>query len=422
MFAGIDFGTSNSTIVGVSEQGSVESFDIDPLFHPPTILRSAIYFPSVRGRRPLVGGEAYERYRRDIEEEGEPMGRFMRSLKSHLGSDLGTYLHSKRYTLADLIGVILREMKERAEAHFGSAITSIVLGRPVVFVSANRGETAQNQLEQAARQAGFKQMVFQLEPIAAALAFENSLSRGEEKRVLIGDLGGGTSDFAVMRLRGGVSLQADRREDVIAVGGLPIGGDVFTARLGYISVAPHFGSNDQTASFIDSTRKFSMPQDIFHVLTDPQRVHLLRGADYRPRIAQLRLRKIQELLKYSAEFKLIETVEAAKCALSEQEKVHIGFEYGHDDFDVIVTRRQFEKAIAEETRRLSVCIGKVLESAQMTFDDVDAVFITGGSSQVPVIRRIFTDQFGEAKLTVANAFTSVGFGLGLAASHVFTCA
>lgn len=419
MYAGIDFGTSNSTLVGVDEHGLVESFEIDPLFHPPTILRSSIYFPSVRGRVPLVGGEAYQQYRRDIEEDGQPMGRFMRSLKSHLGSDLGTYIHSKRYTLADLIGVILREMKRRAEAHFGSPITNIVLGRPVVFVSAKRGEAAQNQLEQAARQAGFKEILFQLEPIAAALAFENTLAKGEQKRVLVGDLGGGTSDFAVMRLRGGVSLKADRQADVIAVSGLPIGGDTFTARLAFISVAPHFGSEDQVPSLIDSSKRFSMPQDIFHVLSDPQRVHLLRGTDYRPRIAQLRLRKIAELLKYNGEFKLIETVEAAKCALSEHEKAHISFEYGHDSFDVVVTRRQFEKAIADETTKLIACIAEVVKAAKMTFNDIDAVFITGGSSQVPAIRRIFAHQFGEAKLKEADAFTSVGFGLGLTASHFY---
>ena len=94
-------------------------------------------------------------------------------------------------------------------------------------------------------------------------------------------------------------------------------------------------------------------------------------------------------------------------------------DYGHDAFDVSVTRRQFEKAIADETRSLKLCIGEVVETARMTFNDIDAVFITGGSSQVPVIRRIFTDQFGEAKVKEANAFTSVGFGLGLTASHVF---
>ena len=157
---------------------------------------------------------------------------------------------------------------------------------------------------------------------------------------------------------------------------------------------------------------------IFHVLSDPQRVHLLRSTDYRPRIAQLRLRKIVELLKYNGECKLIETVEAAKCQLSGQDKAHISFEYGHDAFDVVVTRRQFEKAIADETTSLKVRIGKVVEAARMTFKDIDAVFITGGSSQVPVIRRIFTDQFGEAKVKESNAFTSVGFGLGLTASHL----
>jgi len=419
MFAGIDFGTSNSTVVGVSEKGLVETFDIDPLFNPRTILRSAIYFPSNRGRRPFVGGEAYQHYRRDLEEEGEAMGRFMRSLKSHLGSDLATYINSKRFSLTDLISIMLKEMKRRAEAHFGAAITNIVLGRPVVFVSDRRSDAAQDQLEQAARQAGFKQIVFQLEPIAAALTFENSLARGEEKRVLVGDLGGGTSDFAVMRLRGGVSLKADRRADVIAVSGLPIGGDTFTARLAFLSIAPHFGSDDEIPSFIERDRKLAMPQDIFHVLSDPQRVHLLRGVDYRPRIAQLRLHKVAELLKYNGEFKLIETVEAAKCALSSQEKTRITFEYGYDSFDVVVTRRQFEKAIAEETKKLKLCITKVVEAAGMTAKEIDAVFITGGSSQVPAIRQIFVDQFGEAKLKEADAFTSVGFGLGLTAAHPF---
>ncbi len=400
----------------------MQMFDIDPLFHPRTILRSAIYIPSSRGRRPLVGGEAYQQYRHDIEEEGEATGRFMRSLKSHLGSDLATYIHSKRYTLTDLISVMLKEMKRRAEAHFGSSITNIVLGRPVVFVSDKRSEAAQSQLEHAAQQAGFKQIVFQLEPIAAALAFENTLGRGEEKRVLVGDLGGGTSDFAVMRLRGGISLKADRRADIIAVSGLPIGGDTFTARLAFFSITPYFGSDDQIPSFIDRNRKLSMPQDIFHVLSDPQRVHLLRGTDYRPRIAQLRLHKVAELLKYNGEFKLIETVEAAKCALSRQEKAHITFEYGYDSFDVVVTRRQFEKAIAEETKKLKLCIAEVVETAGMTPNQIDAVFITGGSSQVPAIRRIFVDQFGETRLKEADAFTSVGFGLGLTASHLFPTA
>jgi hypothetical chaperone protein len=419
MYAGIDFGTSNSTVVGVLEDGAVETFDIDPLFHPRTILRSAIYFSSARGRRPLVGGEAYQQYRSDLEEEGEGTGRFMRSLKSHLGSDLATYIHSKRYTLTDLISVILREMKRRAEEHFVSAITNIVLGRPVVFVSDKRSDAAQSQLEHAAQQAGFKKIVFQLEPIAAALAFENTLGPGEEKRVLVGDLGGGTSDFAVMRLRGGISLKADRRADVIAVSGLPIGGDTFTARLAFSSIVQHFGSDDQIPSFIDRNRKLAMPQDIFHVLSDPQRVHLLRGTDYRPRIAQLRLHRVAELLKYNGEFKLIETVDAAKCALSDQEKAHIKFEYGYDSFDVVVTRRQFEKAIAEEVKKLKQCIAKVVETARMTPKEVDAVFITGGSSQVPALRRIFADQFGEAKLKDANAFTSVGLGLGITASHLF---
>jgi len=235
----------------------------------------------------------------------------------------------------------------------------------------------------------------------------------------VGDLGGGTSDFAVMRLRGNVSPESDRRGDIIAVSGLPIGGDTFTARLAFLGIAPHFGSNDHVPSFVDRTRKLFMPQDIFHVLSDPQRVHLLRSTDYRPRIAQLRLHKVAELLKYNGEFKLIETVEAAKCALSNRDEAHIAFEYGYDSFDVVVTRRQFEKAIAEETKRLRLCIAGVVKAAALTPKEIDAVFITGGSSLVPAIRKIFADQFGEEKLKEANAFTSVGIGLGLTALHFF---
>jgi hypothetical chaperone protein len=424
MYAGIDFGTSNSSVVGVSERGSVEMFAIDPFYQPPTILRSAIYVSNVRGKAPVVGGDAYQHYRRDIENEGAVSGRFMRSLKSHLGSDLETYIHNKRYTLVDLIGVILREMKRRAEAPFGSPITNVVLGRPVAFAS-GKSESSENQLVQASRQAGFKEIVFQLEPIAAALAFEDTLALGEERRVLVGDFGGGTSDFAVMRLRGGVSPDADRRTDVLAVSGLPIGGDTFTARLAYVSVAPFFGSDSQIPSLFDSSKKLSMPQEIFRVLLDPQRVHqvhLLRGSNYRARIAQLRLRKIMELLRYMGEFKLIETVEMAKCALSKHDEAHIVFEYGYDGFDIIVTRRQFEDAIADETERLRVCVAKVVETANITVKDIDAVLITGGSSQVPLLRRIFADQFGNEKLNEANAFTGVGLGLGITASRRFGCA
>jgi len=136
-------------------------FEYRPLVQSSYHFEICHLFPQRQRPTPLVGGQAYQQYRRDLEEEGEAMGRFMRSLKSHLGSDLGTYIHSKRYTLTDLISVILKEMKRRAEAHFGSAITNIVLGRPVVFVSDKRSDAAQNQLEHAARQAGFKQIVFQ---------------------------------------------------------------------------------------------------------------------------------------------------------------------------------------------------------------------------------------------------------------------
>jgi hypothetical chaperone protein len=128
---------------------------------------------------------------------------------------------------------------------------------------------------------------------------------------------------------------------------------------------------------------------------------------------------VAELLKYNGEFKLIETVEAAKCALSREEKARITFEYGYDSFDVVVTRRQFERAIGEETKKLKACIAHVVEAAGMTAKEIDAVFITGGSSQVPAIRRLFVDQFGEAKMREADAFTSVGFGLGLTAAHLF---
>ena len=235
---GLDFGTTNSALA-VNSQGNTEVIDIDP--HNPTekTMRSVIFMD--REKNVYLGQEAIVQY---IEQGGQ--GRFMQSIKSFLPSALFDYtlINGQRYDLEDVIALILKKIKERGEEFIGHEVTDVVMGRPVVFSEdRNKDILAEGRLKRAAEIAGFENAAFQMEPVAAALTFENSLEKGREKIVLIGDFGGGTSDFTVIRLTGGKSGQPDRIKDVLSLGGVSVAGDAFDSRLMWEKVAKYFGRN-----------------------------------------------------------------------------------------------------------------------------------------------------------------------------------
>ena len=233
---GIDFGTTNSAL-SVYRDGTVEVIAVDGQNRDGELMRSVLYFSE--DNEIYAGQEAIRQYVSD-----GAAGRFMQSIKTFLPNTSfeSTEIFGKRYGIDDLIAIILRKLKARGEEYVGCSVESVILGRPVVFsTDAAKDAIAEQRLEKAARKAGFKKIWFQYEPVAAALAFESTLQSGQERTVFIGDFGGGTSDFSVIRVKGGAFERADRRSDVLSLGGVYVAGDKFDSQIMWDKVAHYFG-------------------------------------------------------------------------------------------------------------------------------------------------------------------------------------
>jgi len=417
---GLDFGTTNSAL-SVSSPGSTEVIDIDP--HNPTgkTLRSVIFIDEEKGV--YVGQEAIVKY---IEQGGE--GRFMQSIKSFLPSALFEYtsINGKRYELEDVIAIILKNIKQRGEAFLGCEVTDVVMGRPVVFSEdKEKDRLAERRLKRAAEIAGFKNIAFQMEPIAAALTFENSLEKGREKIVLIGDFGGGTSDFTVIRLTGGKSGRPDRANDVLSLGGVYVAGDAFDSRLMWEKIARYFGRNVRYRSM--TGHMLEMPSTITFKLINWHLIPQLRTNSVREALRHIKMTAddaaaiahLENLIEDNNGFMLFQAIEKAKIELSAYEKSTIFFR--EQDFEIkeAVDRKEFEEIIHGHTSRIAACIDETVQKAGLTQDDIDVVFTTGGTSHIPCIKDLFAQRFGQQKMQHRDAFTSVAYGLGLSASMFF---
>ena len=204
---GIDFGTTNSSIARADASGEVQLARFPSVAGVVESYRSLLYLDQVKERgvtriKSWSGPDAIQEYL-----AAETKGRLIQSLKSFLSSRSlrNTDIFGRRITLEDLIARILRDLREKAEAHFGGRIESAVVGRPVRFVGAEKDDDnlfAENRLRDAFRAAGYASVEFELEPVAAAQYYESTLDR--EELILIGDFGGGTSDFSLLRVGPGI--------------------------------------------------------------------------------------------------------------------------------------------------------------------------------------------------------------------------
>lgn len=418
---GIDFGTSNSAL-SVARNGQVELIDVDPGNPVSGTLKSILYFHKEDGEiRSYVGYEGVSQY---IANEAE--GRYMQSIKTFL-PDTGfekTSVYGTSHTLESLIAIILKTIKERGEAAIGEEAGSLVLGRPVVFShDSQRERVAQDRLVRAAKLAGFKEVTFQLEPIAAALAYEKHLGRGREELVMVGDFGAGTSDFTIHRAKGGrKGSDLSGTGDILSVGGVYIGGDNFDAGIMRDRVAVHYGKNVRVKSmFSDNTTGLSplvirklMKWHLIPQLRRPRTLENIRelkvGAGLRDK---QRLENLENLIRLNYGYLLFRAIEAAKCTLSGHDSAQVMF----DDYDIrieeTIPRPEFQEMIRDDAVRIGNSVDETLAKAGLTPDDIDVVFLTGGSSYIPLIRSIFETRMGADKIRTADAFTSVAYGLGL---------
>ena len=423
---GIDFGTTNSAVARVRAGGPEGSATEMARFTHETgetdVYRSILYFEHYKTPAPprtvgWTGPAAIERYL-----AAETKGRLIQSLKSFLTSRslTATDVFGRRHTLEALIARVLRDIREQAEARFGEPISAAVVGRPVRFVGAETDDDnafAESRLREAFGLAGYGHVEFELEPVAAAHFYESTLSHDE--LILIGDFGGGTSDFTLIRV-GPTARRLDTAARVLGNAGLGLAGDAFDARIIRHLVSPALGAGTQMRSL---DRWLPVPIAVYSKLERWHYLSLLRNRETLGQLERVRAQaeepdKIQALIHLIAGdlgYQLHRAVQGLKFALSRDEKARFQFHDGALALDAMVTRTQFEGWIAEELGRIETCIDELLSSTGVPACAVDRVFLTGGTSFVPAVRRIFASRFGEAALRTGEEFTSVA--RGLAVSH-----
>jgi hypothetical chaperone protein len=413
-FCGIDFGTSNTT-VGISDHVKAELL---PLEQDHLTLPSAMFF-DFEDHGVHYGRSAIDLYLRGHD------GRFMRALKSILGTALiheKTYIRQKAVPFSTILGFYFANLKRRIETHLGREISEVVLGRPVRFVDKDDAADAEAQrsLEDIAREQGFARIAFQYEPIAAALDYEQQVSR--EELVLIVDIGGGTSDFSIVRVSQERRAKAERGDDILANGGIHIGGTDFDRLLSLKCVMPHLGFGSYTAD-----RKRHLPTLYYHELATWHRINQLYKKNVLGELRQIRYEAEQRDL-VDRLIRIVEDrqghtiaigVEQAKIALTAATKASSELANQGDWAKFSFTRKQFDAAIADSVDRVVATVRRLLDDARIAAGDINTIFLTGGSSMVPALRSGILSLFPDARTAESDLLGSVGIGLALDARRKF---
>ena len=404
---GLDFGTSNSAI-GVAREGTVA---LTPLEGSVTLMPSAVFFDYETKGRMAFGTEAIVAY------VGQTEGRLMRALKTILGSSLieeKTVLGGRKVALAEVVETFVRHLKHKAEAFAGREITSVVHGRPVRFVDDDDAADARAQdiVEGIARRIGFRDVAFVYEPIAAAHHYEQMVER--EELVLIADIGGGTSDFSVIRIGPDRRERADRDRDVLANAGARVGGTDFDSALSLASVMPLLGMGTQLIE-----KNLPMPNAIFHELATWATINFVYIHKNERAVARLvsdayEPEKVGRLLKVILQrlgHRLAFAVEEAKIGLSDTKAATLPLGFLEKDLAILVQRIDFELAIRTRTDRLHRTASNCIAMAGLSADAIDTIFLTGGSSRVPAVRAAIARAAPLARLAAGSDFLSVALGL-----------
>jgi hypothetical chaperone protein len=420
---GIDFGTTNSAMARADASGSTEVARFTHAGGLVDVYRSILYFEhhQLLGSAKTVswtGPAAIEHYL-----AAEDKGRLIQSLKSFLSSRTldATDVYGRRHTIPSLIARILRDLREQTEAQFQTTIRAAVVGRPVRFVgAANDADNtfAEGRLLEALHLAGFEHVSFELEPVAAAHFYESTLDHDE--LILIGDFGGGTSDFSLIRV--GPGFRSDRRNarHLLGNAGVGLAGDAFDARIVRHLVSPALGAGTQMRSL---DKVLPVPIAVYSKLERWHYLSMLRNNRVLAQLDRVRAnaeepRKIEaliHLIKSDLGYQLHRAVQALKYELSHRDAARFRFRDEYIDLDIAVERAQFESWIQEELEQIETCVDGLLASAGVRPSQIEMVFLTGGTSFVPAVRRIFESRFSAERLRTGDEFTSVARGLSLKA-------
>jgi hypothetical chaperone protein len=411
---GIDFGTSNSSVAVCDAAGP----HLLPIQRGATSVPTALFF-SFDDESTTFGHEALERYF-----AREP-GRYLRAIKSVLGTKLfdeTTRVKLKRYAFGEIVAAFLQFLRIAADQSLGAPPTSVVLGRPAFFVDDDpeADAAAERQLEAAARAAGFERIAFQFEPIAAALDYEQSVTT--EEIALVADIGGGTSDFSVVRVSPERARANDRRQDILGFTGVHIGGTDFDKQLALAKVMPALGLRSPLRR-----KGLDAPSWYFSDLATWHRIHFLYDAKVLTEVRSVlrdsaepeKIERLLRLLEQRKGHELLAGIESAKIELSLAELVTLNLDDSIADTSLEITRAELEAIVADSLQRIRSRTNDVLRMAGLVPDSVSVVFLTGGTTKIPSVRKAIAAAVPTARLIAGDVFGSVATGLALDAAKRF---
>ncbi|HEY8559796.1 MAG TPA: Hsp70 family protein [Pyrinomonadaceae bacterium] len=409
-FIGIDFGTSNS-LASLAVNDRIEFVEFpDGAISNPTIL----YFPE-KSKQHYIGTDAVYRYLANLE-ENLPAGRLMLSIKTLLPEanfDHTTVVGFGRQTAEDLAARFLSVLKRYAERQFAREFGGVVLGRPVNF-----SDLALTRLENAARQVGFQEVVFWLEPVAAALGHE--MKTTEDELVCVVDLGGGTSDICVIETSPRRSRLADRAGDIKAVSGVNQAGDELNSRIMRQKLAPRFGAG---STFQSLGKEMPFPVHFIEKISKWHRINLLKNSRDIGDLLQISrssdrpedVERLLNLIRHHYGFELFRAIDDAKKYLSGEREAFVKFK--PLDLREKIVLDEFEDLIDPVAAKIEDAIRESLRAASAKPENIDRVLLTGGTSQIPKLNRMAVEMFGAEKITRPDYFSSVATGLGHVASR-----
>jgi hypothetical chaperone protein len=416
---GVDFGTTNSVVALAHHDGTVTTRHFETAHGTFDAYRSALMFwregrpPQTRIRH-ASGPDALDMALGMTQEH-----RFLQSLKTHLSSKSfqETRLFGKRYELPGLIGTFLGDLLPDARQ---LADIPLISGRPVVFAGERPDEDlALARLDASYASIGLASVKYAYEPLGAAYWYARDLTRAET--VLVADFGGGTSDFSVLRFEP-ASGAAGRRLEALPLShaGVGVAGDTFDYRMLDHVVSPRLGKGTRYRSF---DKLLPIPAHYHAAFAQWHRLSLMKT---RETIAELKalireaeqpdqLQDLLAVIEYDLGYELYRAVSAAKVELSSKDETVLRFHASGVALDVTVTRQDFTAWIKHDVGRIEEALDQALAAAKLGADRIDAVFLTGGTSHVPAVRKLFSQRFGDLRLHFGDAFRSVASGLALLA-------
>jgi hypothetical chaperone protein len=412
---GIDFGTTNTVVALAGAAGPAHLVKFPAPERELFAFRSALSFyapPEHPSERTVEAGPwAIEAYAEDPLET-----RFIQSFKSFAASEsfTETQIVGRRYLFENLLSAFLLRLRDHAGSDLAELPKRAIVGRPVTFAGAAPSETlALARYEAAFRRLGFTEILYAYEPVGAAFFFARDLS--EDATVLVGDFGGGTSDFSIIRFS---RRDGEIRSEPLGRSGVGVAGDAFDYRIIDNLVSPALGKGSTYTSF---GKTLPIPNRYYAAFARWDQLALMRASRDMREIRKLvrqadepeKFDRLVETLDENHGYPLYRSVSRFKEALSVEDAAEFRFEAG--DISIIrqAPRAEFEAWISPELSLIERAVDEALADAGLAAEAIDRVFLTGGSSLVPAVRDIFHRRFPAEKIERGAELESIASGLAL---------